>query len=144
MNLQDLELSRDIAREPLTSGEVTRFRESIADRLKDASNPEISSRTRLELAYYVILDCALLALRVEGYRVKSERGHHQTALRTLSESVGANSSEVDYYFELARIRGASLYGATPISHSDARDAVEAATELTEKVSAWVVFRLEEN
>jgi len=141
MELRELALNGAITQEAITSGEVTRFRDSIRDRLKDAANSEISSRTRLELAYYAILDCALLALRVEGYRTKSERGHHRVALQTLEETVGASSSDIDYYFELARIRSASLYGATPISESDAREALEAARELAEKVNAWVKFRL---
>ena len=144
MNLQDLELGDALAREDLVTGEVARFQESIKERLTDANNTTNSNRTRLELAYSAILDCALLALRVEGYRVKSKQGHHRIALETLAETVGIGNEDIDYFLELSRARGEGLYEAIRISDSDVRDAVEAATQLAEKLDGWVDFRLNNN
>lgn len=141
MNLQDLELSGDLAREDLVTGEVARFQDSIQERLTDASNPSNSNRTRLELAYSAILDCALLALRVEGFRVKSKQGHHRIALESLAETVGIGNEDIDYFLELSHTRGDVLYEAIPVSDSDARDAVEAATQPAEKLDGWMDFRL---
>jgi hypothetical protein len=144
MSLQDLVLSGALEREELTTGEVPRFQAAIAERLSDANIKANSNRTRLELAYHTILDCALLALRVDGYRVKAMPGHHRTSLDTLAETLGTSDKDIDYFHELARTRGAGLYEAMPISDSDVRDAIEAATQLAERLAAWVEFRLKGN
>ena len=55
-------LNNEISREPPTSGEVPRFRESIKNRLEDANNISNHNQTRLEQAYYAIFNCAWIAL----------------------------------------------------------------------------------
>ena len=87
---------------------------SIAERLSDANITANPNRTRLELAYPTILDCALLALRVDGYRVKAMLGHHRIALGTLADTMGIGDKDIDYFRELARLRGVGIYEAMPI------------------------------
>ena len=140
MSLEEMNLRDEIIREPLSSGEVSRFNESIAQRLEDANNTSNYNLTRLELAYYAILNCELLALRVDGYRVRSAPGHHIVALESLADTMGADNRDIDYFLELSKTRGRSLYDATPISDSDVFDAVEAATALAEQLSAWLDAR----
>jgi len=144
MSLQDLLLSGALEREELTTGEVLRFQTSIDERLSDANITANSNRTRLELAYHTILDCALLALRVDGYRVRAMPGHHRIALDTLAETMGIGDRDIDYFQELARLRGAGIYEAMPVSDSDVGDAIEAANQLAERLAAWVEFRLKGN
>ena len=108
MSLQDLELSGALTREDLTSGEVTRYRQAINERLTDANREENSNRNRLEQAYYTILNCALIALRVDGYRVNTVPGHHRITLETLIETMGIDNTDIDYFIELSR-EGAQTY-----------------------------------
>jgi len=63
-----MEFRRELEREPVTTGEVSRLVQAIERRLKDAKNETNSPETRMEQAYHAILNCALAALRAEGYR----------------------------------------------------------------------------
>ncbi|MCK5584915.1 hypothetical protein KAJ02_02475 [Candidatus Bipolaricaulota bacterium] len=135
-----MELSGHVSREPLTSGEVARFRESIRERLEDANNTKNSNRTRLEQAYHAIFNCAWIALRVDGYRANSMPGHHRVVLESMAGTMGADNRDIDYFLELARVRGSDLYDAMPVSDSDVDDAIEAATKLAEQLSEWLEVR----
>ena len=140
MDLRDMELSGHVSREPLTSGEVSRFQESIKERLEDASNTQNSNRTRLEQAYHAIFNCAWIALRVEGYRANSMPGHHQVVLESMAETMGTSNEDIDYFRDLSRVRGSDLYEAMPVPSSDVDDAIEAATEIAEKLASWLEVR----
>ena len=143
MSLQDMELSGELAREALTSGEVARHLESIKERLQAANLEDNPNRTRLEQAYYATLNCARIALRVEGYRIKSPRRRHQVALETLIETMGTDSEDIDYFLSLSRERHDDIYDAAPVTNSDVSDAIEAATNLAEKLHAWLGVRAPE-
>ena len=142
MSLHDLELSGAIKREELTSGEINRFQLAIQERLVAASLDANPNRTRFEQAYDAILNCAWIALRVEGYRATSKQGHHRVVLESLAETMGIPNKEIDYFLSLSELRNRDLYDAMPATDSDVVDALQAATELAEKVTAWVKFRLE--
>lgn len=135
-----MELSGHVSREPLTSGEVARFRESIRERLEDANNTKNSNRTRLEQAYHAIFNCAWIALRVDGYRANSMLGHHRVVLESVAETMGTADRDIDYFLELARVRGSDLYDAMPVPDSDVDDAIEVATTLAEKLNEWLEVR----
>jgi len=143
MSLQDLELSGELSREALATGEVARHLESIAERLQAASLEANPNRVRLEQAYNAIHICARTALRVEGYRITSSRRHHQIALETLSETMGIDDADIDYFLSLSTVRHSDIYDATPVADSDVSDAVEAATELTERLRVWLKARAPE-
>lgn len=140
MDLRDLELSGHVSRESLTSGEAARFQDSITERLEDAKNAKNSNRTRLEQAYHAILNCAWIALRVDGYRVHSMPGHHRIVLESLSETMGTANKDIDYFLTLSRTRGLDLYEAMPVSDSDVDDAIEEAAILAKKLSLWLEAR----
>jgi hypothetical protein len=143
MSLQDLELSGELSREALTTGEVGRHLQSVEERLQAANLEANPNRVRLEQAYNAIHICARTALRVEGYRITSPRRHHHVALETLSETIGANSADIDYFLSLSGERNRDIYDAAPVVDSDVSDAVEAATELAEKLRAWLGVRAPE-
>ena len=140
MDLRDMELSGHVSRESLTSGEVARFQESIKERLEDANNTKNSNRTRLEQAYHAIFNCAWIALRVDGFRASSMPGHHRVVLESMAETMGIANRDIDYFLNLSRARGLDLYEAMPVPDSDVDDAIEAATELAEKLNDWLEVR----
>jgi len=141
MHLRDLVLNGYLDRESLTTGDVQKYKEAIGECLADANNDTNANRTRLLLAYDAILKCALLALRVDGYRLKATQGHHQIALETLAETVGSTDADIDYFSELSRIRHADVYDSQVVSDSDVKEAIEAANQLEKKTAGWVDFRL---
>jgi hypothetical protein len=52
--------------------------------LADARLAALSAENRFDAAYKAIMQCAMLALRANGFRtLSSQAGHHQTALQTL-------------------------------------------------------------
>jgi predicted RNase H-like nuclease (RuvC/YqgF family) len=105
--------------------------------LEDARNTSNHNVTRLEQAYNAILNCAWLALRVEGYRPKSVPGHHQLVIESLAETMGIDNGDVDYFLELAGTRNRDLYDAMPITETDVAEAIEAAANLAEKLERWL-------
>jgi len=143
MSLQDQELSGDLVREALTTGEVTRHVRSIEDRLQAANLAANPNRVRLEQAYNAIHICARTALRVEGYRITSRRGHHQVALQSLNETMGIDNADIDYFLNLSGERGDDIYDAAPVGDSDVSEAVEAAAKLAETLRAWLAVRVPE-
>ncbi len=143
MSLQDLELSGELSREALTTGEVVRHMESIKERLQAANLEANPNRVRLEQAYNAIHICARTALRVEGYHITSSHRHHQVALETLIETMGIDNEDIDYFLSLSGERHDEIYDALPVTDSDVSDAIEAATELAEKLRAWLEVRAPE-
>ena len=143
MSLQDLEFSGELSREALTTGEVARHLQSITERLQAANLEANPNRVRLEQAYNAIHICARTALRVESYRITSSRRHHQVALETLSETMGIDNADIDYFLGLSGERNNDIYDAAPVADSDVSDAVEAATELVKKLRTWLGVRAPE-
>ena len=133
-------LRDEIRREALSSGEVERFKRSIRERLTDAGNETNSNRTRLESAYHAIINCALIALRVEGYRARSVQGHHRVLLESLADSLGTRTVDIDFFLDLATTRGNDIYDARPVTDGDVADAIEAATELESRLLVWLGAR----
>jgi len=140
MSLQDMELSGELSREALTSGEVARHLGAIEERLQAANLEANPNRTRLEQAYCAILSSARIALRVEGYRVTSSRRHHQVALEALADTLGAEAEDIDYFLSLSGERHNDIYDAAPVTDSDVADAIDAATSLAGKLRAWLEVR----
>ena len=66
MLIRDMLMRGEIVSEPLSTGEVERFKDAIKMRLEDANKTVNHNLTRLESAYHAVLNCALLALRIEG------------------------------------------------------------------------------
>ena len=80
MSLDEMVLRDELRRELRSSGEIRRLLEAASRRLDDAASTSIHPETRLEQAYYVILNCALVALRTEDLRVVNGQGKHRNAL----------------------------------------------------------------
>ena len=130
-------LRGEIRREPLAAGEVERFVEAIHQRIDDARDPRNHNLTRLELAYHGVLSAAWIALRVEGCRPCRGERHHQVTLESLAYTLGIADGDIDYFLDLARMRHNTLYDAVAMAGTDVEVAVEAATDLSRKLEAWL-------
>ncbi|RYD63741.1 MAG: response regulator, partial [Sphingomonadales bacterium] len=63
--------------------------------IADAKLPDLSTENRFDAAYKAIMQSSMAALNANGFRtLASKPGHHQTAIQTLTISVGLSSAQV--------------------------------------------------
>ena len=106
-------------------------------RCEDASNPSVHAETRLEQAYHAVLSCALVALRVKGYRPGRGAGIHDLTLQTLAETLQLEPERIDYYQSLRRQRHECLYeGFRALTDADVNEAVGEARRLVGETIRW--------
>jgi len=71
---------------------VQRLLQAISRNLHDAEAAGISDETRFDCAYKAVMQCALVAMMVAGYRPASnEPGHHQTLIQSLPLTLGVSN-----------------------------------------------------
>ncbi|WP_258180506.1 hypothetical protein [Burkholderia multivorans] len=72
--------------------QVTRLLAAAERNLTDARLVGLSNENRFDAAYKAIMQLAMLALHANGFRPLTSRlGHHQTAIQTLSQTIGCRS-----------------------------------------------------
>jgi len=131
-------LRDELQREPVTPGEVGRLLEAVDRRLQDGGNDANHPETRLEQAYYAILNCALIGLRMNGLRPTDRRGHHMVALESLSDTLGMPADRVDYFQMLRDLRNKDLYtGGVHVTVRQAEEAIAEAQALRSELEQWL-------
>lgn len=117
MTLQNLLRIGKLKAHSPTAAEVQRLLAAIERNLKDAAQTGISDETRFDAAYKAVMQCALAAMLVNGYRPStSEVGHHVTLIQSLSLTLGVNTTTWVLLDALRRKRNANDYtgdGVTP-------------------------------
>ena len=106
--------------------------------LADAHISEISGENRFDAAYKCIMQCAMVALWVNGYRTStSQPGHHQTAIQTLLTTIGLPQSTVIVLDSLRKQRNVSDYEGDPISDQAVIECIKQAENLYQYVIDWI-------
>ena len=83
MSLQNLLKIGQIKEHPTDSEEIERLLSAADCNLRDAHVKDISPETRFDAAYKAIMQSALAALLMHGYRPDTNRpGHHMTVLQS--------------------------------------------------------------
>jgi len=110
----------------------------IADRdIADSQAKEISTDTRLGLAYNAALQLAVAALVASGYRSGRE-AHHYRAIQSLAFTIGASTDLVDQLDGFRKKRNISDYEqAGAVSEQEAREMLALAKRLREMMTAWL-------
>src|SRR5450830_552997 len=117
---------------------VQRLLEAANRNLADAHITEISAENRFDAAYKCIMQCAMLALWVNGYRTStSQPGHHQTAIQTLPTTIGLEQTTVIVLDALRKQRNVSDYEGDPISDQAVIECIKQAEQLYQNISAWI-------
>lgn len=117
---------------------VQRLLEAANRNLTDAQITEISAENRFDAAYKCIMQCAMLALWVNGYRTStSQPGHHQTAIQTLPTTIGLEQSTVIVLDALRKQRNVSDYEGDPISDQAVIECIVQAELIHKNISAWI-------
>ncbi len=106
--------------------------------IADAQLVQLSAENRFDAAYKAILQCAMVALQANGYRTLSSKpGHHQTAIQTLSISVGLSSADVMVLDALRKQRNLSDYSGDLVPEATSAECLRSAQLLYAHVREWL-------
>ena len=138
MTLQNwLAIHRLVKFEPTPHG-IAKLLAAARRNLADARVVGISSETRFDAAYKVILQCAMAALWANGYRAPtSEPGHHLTAVQTLPKTIGVASERVVVLDALRKQRNLCDYEGDPVTDAAVAECVAQADSLLAHTRQWL-------
>lgn len=106
--------------------------------MADAHLAGLSAENRFDAAYKAIMQLAMVALQANGYRtLTSKPGHHQTAIQTLTASVGVAPAQVIVLDALRKQRNLSDYSGDLIPDAVATECMASAQALHLHVRAWL-------
>ena len=109
--------------------------------ITDATLTELSAENRFDAAYKAIMQLAMVALQANGYRTLTHRpGHHQTAIQTLTSSVGVAPAQVIVLDALRKQRNLSDYSGELIPDAVAAECLASARALHAHVLAWLTAK----
>jgi hypothetical protein len=117
---------------------ILRLLDAAKRNIADAHISEVSGENRFDAAYKCIMQCAMVALWMNGYRTStSQPGHHQTAIQTLPTTIGLPQSTVIVLDSLRKQRNVSDYEGDPISDQAVIECIKQAEKLYQDVTAWI-------
>jgi len=138
MSLENLLKINRLQRHEATREAIKRLLLAAARNIADAHIAGISGETRFDAAYKCIMQCAMVALRANGFRTStSQPGHHQTAIQTLPHTIGLDQGTVIVLDALRKQRNVNDYEGDPISDQTVNECIKQAEQLHQFVSAWV-------
>jgi len=106
--------------------------------LADAALAGLSAESRFEIAYKAIMQLAMVALAAQGYRTQTSRpGHHQTAIQTLTLSVGLPAVQVRLLDALRKQRNLTDYAGDLVPDATVNECLAAALALRDHIVAWL-------
>ena len=112
--------------------------------LADAQVTSISAENRFDAAYKTILQCAMAALWVHGYRTPtSVPGHHQTAIQSLPLTLQVNKDVVIVLDALRKQRNVSDYEGDPISDATLTECLMQAKNLLALAQSKITILLQQ-
>jgi hypothetical protein len=117
--------------------EIERLLLAARRNLQDARVTTISPETRFDAAYKAIMQSALAALMMHGYRPDTNRpGHHMTVIQTLPLTVGLDPKRIIVLDTLRRKRNVADYTGDDIDESTTLHCIAEAERLIDDVAAW--------
>lgn len=117
---------------------VLRLLEAAKRNVADAHIDAVSGENRFDAAYKCIMQCAMVALWVNGYRTStSQPGHHQTAIQTLPTTLGLPQSTVIILDSLRKQRNVSDYEGDPVGDQAVLECIKQAESLYQQVLDWI-------
>ena len=117
--------------------EIERLFSAARRNLRDARVTSISPETRFDAAYKAIMQSALAALMMRGYRPDTNRpGHHMTVIQTLPLSIGLDAKRIIVLDTLRRQRNVADYTGDDFDETTAQHCIAEAERLIDDVAAW--------
>ena len=138
MSLESLLQTGQLKEHSVDGKEIRKLLAAARRSLKDARVEEISLELRFDAAYNSILQSALIALMVNGFRPSTNQpGHHRTVLQLLPKTMGLPAKRLAVLDTLRRKRNVSNYDGEDIDEGSFLQCVKEAERLLEEVSAWL-------
>lgn len=93
MSLENLLKIGQLKSHPPDAREIGQLLVAARRNIRDARVTSISAETRFDVAYKAIMQSAMAALMMHGYRPDTNRpGHHMTAVQSLPLTIGIDSN----------------------------------------------------
>jgi hypothetical protein len=106
--------------------------------IADAQLAGLSAENRFDAAYKAIMQLSMVALQANGYRtLTSKPGHHQTAIQTLTTSVGVAPAQVVVLDALRKQRNLSDYSGDLVPDAVAAECLASSKALHAHLLAWL-------
>lgn len=122
---------------PVDAEEIERLLQAAQRNLRDAQVTSISTETRFDAAYKGIMQSALAALMLHGYRPDTNRpGHHMTVVQSVSLTIGVEAKRIAVLDALRRQRNIADYTGDDIDLSTVEHCAAEARRLIDDVLAW--------
>jgi hypothetical protein len=137
LSLENLLKIGQIKKHPVSVEEIERLLAAAQRNLRDAHVKDISAETRFDAAYKAIMQSALAALMMHGYRPDTNRpGHHMTVLQSTPLTLGLPSKRVVVLDALRRQRNVADYTGDDVDDSTAENCISEAKRLLDDALAW--------
>ncbi|MEK6243282.1 MAG: DNA-binding protein [Pseudomonadota bacterium] len=137
MTLDNL-VGRGLEKADTDKGEISRYLAKIRRKLEDSKKSSISLDSRFDIAFEALLQIALAAIRVNGYRTTTGAGHQQLAIQLLPKSLGIESGEIRALDEYRKKRSIGLYEADfDPSESEVKAVIRSVEKLLEKLTGHI-------
>ncbi|MBB4842159.1 hypothetical protein HNP55_000654 [Paucibacter oligotrophus] len=138
MTLQNLLAIQRLLAFEASRGDIQRLLAAAERNLADSAVDAISPENRFDAAYKCIMQCAMAALWANGYRTStSQPGHHQTAIQSLTLTIGLDAKTMVVLDTLRKQRNVSDYDGDPISPSSVEECLKQAQALLRRLKAWL-------
>lgn len=130
MSLENLVSINRLQKHTATPESILKLLSAAERNLDDAQVSSITPENRFDAAYKAILQCAMAALWVKGYRTPtSVPGHHQTAIQSLPLTVEVDKTTVIVLDALRKQRNLADYEGDPITDATLAECLLQAQEL---------------
>lgn len=128
---------------PLSPELVRRMLASARQRLRDAQLTQNSPETRFDCAYTTIRIVADMGLHLQGFRTSTSKpGHHQTAIQSMSQTLGVDDATVRVLDGLRKQRNVSDYDGEPVTEAALLECLRQAQGVLGRVEAVLKGRPE--
>jgi hypothetical protein len=130
--------NRWLKKEATSPQEISGLMKKVERNLKQASNSDIDNDWRLSMAMAAVLQCGTIALRVSGYRLPVEPGHHDKTIESLKYTVGLNSKLIGKLQLFCRKRGVVMYDYSgTASDTEVTQLLKYAGQVREDTRRWL-------
>ena len=137
MSLENLLKIGQLKAHPVDAEEIDRLLAAAQRNPRDARVTSISAETRFDAAYKGIMQSALAALMMHGYRPDTNRpGHHMTVVQSVRLTIDVEAKRVAVLDALRRQRNVVDYTGDDIDESIVGNCIGEARRLIDEILAW--------
>lgn len=117
---------------------IQRLLDIAAASIADAKKTSISNETRFDAAYKAIMQCAMAALRANGYRTsKNQPGHHAVMIQSLPKTLQVEAGVMVVLDALRQRRNLADYTGALVTDAAVSECVEQAEQLILSTRNWL-------